>query len=468
MARYAMFIKKWGKLFELKTLRGIINMKSLFSFPRKDDNMGKDLKGKELGEGFRQKKNGIYSARFVNRFGERIEIYERNLSVLKDKFNKAIYEDNMKLNIINSKVSLDEWYIKWLTEHKYKVIRNSTKIIYENIYSKYISPVLGKMKLGDITHLQIKSLINNVDKKGLGFETQNKIRILLLDMFNKAMIDELVNKNPAKGIKLVRNVNEDSGKDIRTLSLEEQALFFECCKGTFYDNLFVVAITTGLRCGEITALTMDDIDFDKGEISITKTLLYQKLDNDNKKTFQLHPPKTKSSIRTIPINRQCEIALKKQILQKAVITSKSPKSPIKGFNNLLFTTKFNTPINAQIYSDAIKAIISEINLTRDELEEIEPFSSHCFRHTFATRCIECNIQPKTVQAYLGHASLQMTMDLYVKTFDDHKKEEMIKFENSIDTSFLSSPDHIEEKYNKLIDDVKNSKNVVKFRHDKMA
>lgn len=430
--------------------------------------MGKDLKGKEIGEGFRQKNGGIYTARFVNRFGERQELYDRNLSALKDKFNKAIYEDKMKLNIVNSKITLDEWYVKWLTEHKYNVIRNTTKAIYENIYTKHISQVLGKRHLGDITHLQIKSLINNADKKGLGFETQNKIRILLLDMFNKAMIDDLVNKNPSRGIKLIRSENEDSGKDIRVLSKEEQAEFFECCRGTFYDNLFVVAITTGLRCGEITALTLDDIDFDKGEISITKTLLYQKLDDDVKKTFQLHPPKTRSSVRVIPINRQCEIALKKQILQKKVVASKSPKNPIDGFENLLFTTKYNTPINAQIYSDAIKAIVNEINLTRDELEEIEQFSSHCFRHTFATRCIESDIQPKTVQAYLGHATLQMTMGLYVKTFDEYKKDEMKKLESTIDTTFITNDSYIEEKYNKFVSQVQNEKKVVKFHRENMA
>jgi integrase len=431
--------------------------------------MGKNLKGKELGEGINQKKNGIYTARFTNRFGERKQIYNRDLKLLKDDLNKAIYEDKMKLNIINNNIILDEWYLKWLTEHKYKVIRNSTKAIYESIFRKYISPELGKFTLGEITHLQIKTLINKVDKQGLGFETQNKIRIMLLDMFNKAMIDELVNKNPARGIKLIRNEDEDGGKEIRVLSIEEQAEFFECCKGTFYDNLFTVAICTGLRCGEITALTKNEIDFERMEISVTKTLLYQKLDDDTKKTFQLHPPKTKSSVRTIPINKQCEIALKKQFMQKEVIASKSPKQALKGFEDLIFTTKYNTPINAQIYSDAIKAIVNEINLCKDVLEEMETFSSHCFRHTFATRCIENDIQPKTLQNYLGHATLKMTMDLYVKTFDEHKHEEMKKLENSLDTSFIVNNELIEEKYNKMLEEEKkNTKKVVKFKVKKMA
>jgi integrase len=305
--------------------------------------MGKDLKGKELGEGLRQRKDGIYSARFTNRFGKRVETYNRNLKNLKIEFNKAIYEDNMELNIIDNKITLDEWYEKWLTVHKYNIIRNSTKLIYQNIFIKYISPTLGNFPISEITHLQVKKLINDIDRKGLGFETKNKVRILLGDMFSKAIVDELMKKNPAKGIKIIRSDEEDSRKDIKVLSLEDQALFYECCKGTFYDNLFIVAVCTGLRCGELAALTENDIDFEKNEIRVSKTLLYQKLDEDIKKTFHLHPPKTKTSYRKVPMIEPCINALTKQLYQKNVIASKSPKTQPEGLEKLIVYNKIQYP-----------------------------------------------------------------------------------------------------------------------------
>lgn len=397
--------------------------------------MGKDRKGKELGTGIFQRKDGRYVGRYIDRFGKRKTLYNYNLKELKEKYLKAIYEDKMKLNILDNKLTLNEWYEKWLSEHKYNIIRNSTRLVYQNIFAKYISPELGELRISEITHLQVKQLINDVDRKGLGFETKNKIRILLGDMFNKAIIDDLAKKNPAKGIKVFRNDEEDGGKDIRVLSLEEQSLFFECSKGTFYDNLFTVAVCTGLRCGELAALTENDIDFDKNEIKVTKTLLYQKLDDDTKKTFQLHPPKTKTSYRKVPMIEPCINALKKQIIQKNVIASKSPKSPPKGLEDLLFTTKYNTPFNSQIMIDAIKKIVEEINLCCDELEAIEPFSSHCFRHTFATRCLENGVKPKIIQELLGHASLQMTMDLYVHATEEEKHKEIQKI-----NGFLLSTD----------------------------
>ena len=120
--------------------------------------------------------------------------------------------------------------------------------------------------------------------------------------------------------------------------------------------------------------------------------------------------------------------------------------PLEGFENLLFTTKYGTPICNQILLDAIKRIIEEINLCRDELEQFEIFSPHCFRHTFATRCFEAGIQPKTVQTYLGHATLQMTMDLYTSVLGNHRQEEMQKLENVLNDVFECVDNNIEEKF----------------------
>jgi len=417
--------------------------------------MGKNLKGKELGTGIIQRKDEIYCARYVDRFGKRKVMYNRSLRDLKAALNDSIYEDKNKMNICDDKITLDEWYKKWLEIHKYKVIRENTKRHYVQVYEKHISPNLGKFKLNEITQLQIKGLIKKLDKAGYKYETKNKVKILLLDMFNKAMIDDFASKNPARGIKITR----DEEKDIRVLTQDEQVTFFDACKGTFYDNLFTVAVSTGLRPGEICALRAEDIDFDKAEISVVRTLLYQKLDGDTKKTFHIELPKTKTSIRKVPINKQCSVALKKQIMQKNVLMSKSNAKPLEGYKDLLFTTKYSTPINAQIYCDAIKAVVDEINLCRDDLEQFEMFSGHCFRHSFATRCFEAGIQPKTVQNYLGHATLQMTMDLYTSVLEDYKKEEMSKLEIVLDSVSNSSDDLVEKTYEKTMAQMNNVVNM---------
>jgi integrase len=391
--------------------------------------LGKDLNGKELGKGITQKKNGIYEARFNNRFGKRISVTGRNLKDVKRRYNECIYDDQKELNI-REYIKLDDWFTKWMNVYKYDVVRENTKRIYSEVYRKHISPNLGNIAIQNITQLQIKELINKLKKEGYQYETQNKVKVMLSDMFNRAMNDEFVKRNPAKGVAVYKSKD----KEVQVLSVEDQSDFFNCCKGTFYDNFFNVALHTGMRVGELAALRMKDVDFDNNVIHVTRTLVYQKYENDDKKTFHFENPKTETSKRDIPINKICELALKKQFLQKRNIANKAPasKKVEDEFSDLLFTTKFNTPINAQIMCDAIKSIVNEINIMRDPIDEMRTFSCHCFRHTFATRCFEAGIKAKTVQSYLGHASLKMTMDLYTSVLSEHMSIEMNKLENELE------------------------------------
>lgn len=221
-----------------------------------------------------------------------------------------------------------------------------------------------------------------------------------------------------------------------------------------------------MRVGELAALRWSDIDWEKRVIHVTRTLVYQKYEGDGKKTFHFEAPKTRTSKRDIPITKQCEIALKKQFVQKEVVASKAPvtKKVKQEYVDLLFTTKFNTPINSQIVCDAIKKIVDEINPMRDPLEEIERFSCHCFRHTFATRCFEAGIHPKTVQAYLGHATLQMTMDLYTSVMPKHSLNEISKMSAKLEQLDEISFEISDERYKNAV----AKQNVISIRGDSMV
>ena len=208
--------------------------------------MGKDLYGRELGPGFGQRKNGQYYARFDNRFGVRQTLYSTDLLELRDRYNTAVYENKKKMNVVDDGTTLDDFFDIWINEYKYKIICENTRQGYQTVYRKHISPTLGKRTLMEITSLMVRALINNLDKRGYGYETKNRVRIMLLDIFDKALTDNYVNRNPVKGIRLIR----DEKKEIRVLTKEEQVDFFECAAGTFYYNLFVVAVETGLRPGD--------------------------------------------------------------------------------------------------------------------------------------------------------------------------------------------------------------------------
>ena len=398
--------------------------------------MGKDLNGKELGEGFRQRKDGAYSARFVNRFGKRKELYGATFKEVKNKLKNAQLEDARLSNVVNSKIILEEWYEKWFRVYKLPVIRRSSAMYYKYIYEYLIRPVIGSKKLVELTQIEVLNTLTIAKEKGYGYEVLNKMKILMVDMLNRAMQDDFVNKNVARGVPLpIRRVGT---RKIKALSIEDQEAFFECAAGTFYYPAYVVAINTGLRPGELFALTEKDIDFKRKTISVSKTLTYQPEEDGKQKEFRIGPPKTDASVREVPLNEAAEKALLKQRIIHQIISRKQIKKT--NYPDLLFTTKFGTPLNIEIFNQSVKRIIEEVNLSRDALDQIENFGGHTFRHTFATRCFEAGIQPKTVQAYLGHASLSMTMDLYTAVMPDYKKQEIQKLNIDIAPSDIKQYD----------------------------
>lgn len=371
--------------------------------------MGKDLKGKELGVGLSQRKDGLYQARYSDRWGKRKTIYGKNLRELRKELAEAI-AGNENYTSIKDEITLDRWFDRWMEVYKEKSIRPNTKREYTHIYKKNISPYLGSKMINSLVKSDIQRLIDRASDNNYAYERQNKIKVILRDMLQRAIEDNLIVNNPANGIKL------RADKEVKTKSLtsDEQAVFFDYCRNTFYDNLFNIAVNTGLRPGELFALQTSDIDLENGFIDINKTLVYQKYLDDDKKTFHVEPPKTKQSYRKVPINSICRKYMEEQMKLKDVVSQKRPKQQ----NDYLFVTKFNTPLNSVIYSDAIKAVIRQINLTRAFDNQFEIFSGHTFRHTFATRCFENGIDAKVVQSYLGHASLKMTMDLYTHVTEE--------------------------------------------------
>ena len=371
--------------------------------------MGKDLKGKELGVGLSQRKDGVYQGRYKDRFNKIKYIYGTKLSEVKKELAVAIAE-NIQFTSIRDDIKLDDWFNRWIEVYKKKSVRPNTLREYTHIYNKNISPFLGNRNINSFVKSDIQTLIDKIADDNYKYERQNKIKVILNDMFSRAIEDDLMIKNPAKGVKL----RADKELKAFTLTAKQQIEFLEASKGTFYDNLYNVAVNTGLRPGELFALTPNDIHLDEGYIDVNKTLVYQKYLDDKCKTFHIEPPKTNQSYRQVPINSECIKYLEKQFELKDIVKCKRPKEQ----NNYLFVTSYNTPLNSQIYSDSIKAIVKQINLARSFDNEFPVFSGHTLRHTFATRCFEAGVQAKVVQSYLGHATLKMTMDLYTHVTEE--------------------------------------------------
>lgn len=376
--------------------------------------MGKSLNGKELGNGISQRKDGLYQARFINRFGKRQTIYAKTLNEVRHKLRTEQYNDEKAINVVDKNMTLDEWFDIWLSTCK-KNCRSSTKGSYITHY-KRIQEELGWRKLTSLNLIVMQEAFNKLKTDN----ARKNSKKILVDMLNRAVDTDLLVKNVAKQINTV--IAKEEKKERRVLTIRETELFLEQAKGTFYENLFILALETGLRVGELSALQWEDIDFKKKVIHVRHTLCY--FSKNGKYVFEMHDTKTNNGKRTIPLTAKAINSLKCQKLQKQEIILKG-KTAKEEFQNLVFVTKNNQPTQQFLINQCMQLVIQNINKAGIDFS---PFTLHTLRHTFATRAIECGMNPKTLQKLLGHGTLQMTMDLYCHATEDTLFLEMEKFE----------------------------------------
>ena len=384
--------------------------------------MGKSLTGKELGQGISQRKDGRYQARFTNRFGKRQTIYGKTLNEIRQKLRTEQYEDEKQINVISSDMTLDEWFEIWMDTCKNNC-RDSSRQNYRVSYNR-IRNSLGWRKLNGLNLIVLQQAFNELKSDALRRDTKKT----LVDMLNKAIDSDLLHKNAAKQINTI--VTKDSKpEEQRVLKLEETDLFLEAASHYRYFNEFSLALETGMRIGEIIGLKWSDIDFANRTIYVKRTLVYIICeDKDDPKygkwRFDFHEPKTDKGRRKIPMTLKAYQILKKQLLWKRGIEAKGHKAP-EGFEDLVFTTTKNTPISPRDTTVVMKYISKRI---ASKEPQFEPLTPHTLRHTFATRCIERGMNPKTLQIILGHSTVHITLNLYCHVTDDTLISEMCKFE----------------------------------------
>ncbi|MCD8397942.1 MAG: site-specific integrase [Lachnospiraceae bacterium] len=379
--------------------------------------MGKSLNGKELGKGLSQRKDGLYQARFVNRFGVRQTIYAPKLNEVRKKLREEQYRDEKEINVVDTKITLDEWYTTWMTTCKCNC-RDSTKRTYETYYNR-IKADLGWRKLSTLNLITIQNAFNKLSTDAARKDSKR----VLVDMLDKAVDSDLLIKNVAKQVNTV--VSKEEPKERRVLTIPETELFLKQADGTFYYNMYVLALETGMRIGELCGLMWSDIDFSKNVLYVKHNLCY--FSKNGKYVFEMHDTKTKSGVRTIPLTQKAVKVLNSQKLQKQKIVSKG-KTAESEYCDLVFVTKNNKPTQQFIVQECMELIIKNIQINHPEFERFTP---HTFRHSFATRAIENGMQPKTLSKILGHKTLQMTMDRYCHVTDDTLFSEMKKMESSL-------------------------------------
>ncbi len=362
-----------------------------------------------LGAGVRKRTDGTFEKRF-SIGGKRYSVYGKNTKELslkeqdiRKKIEAGLYTDNRNL-------TLDGYFKEWIAGKRGSIKGNTAKW-YASYYKCNISPSMGSMKLQKIERRQVAAFQKELSEGDLSIQTCNNILKILKVILNDAVADEIIAKNPAEGIKPLKNVSAKAAETYhRALTEQEQKDFMHEMADDYYYEFVAFLLCTGMRFGEAAALTWSDIDHKQNVIHVTKTVTFNE---DNTRTTGT--PKSAAGQRDIPMNDAIKGILAKQRKKQSMII------PISGAERLVFVSVYGKMVNNCAVNRAISGALTRLE---EKGRPIERFTAHAMRDTFATRYIEQGGNPQTLKTILGHSSLAMTMDLYSHVLPNTKQKEM--------------------------------------------
>ena len=343
--------------------------------------------------------------------------YCKTLTEAKEALEDMKYEVKHGMKGKEKKDTLDAWFEEWLDTYK-SDCKESTLNFYRNVYRRYISPVFGKSKVKDLKTTQIQRFTNRM-AKDFSKTTTSTVNFLLYDCLKQAKQLHMINVNPMSDTSVPRFKPQERKK---ALTADQVMQFMDYAKANkcSYYSIYRMLSLTGCRIGEILGLEWDNVDFDAESIYIKQTLIYMPSTG-----FYFDEPKSDAGKRRIRMKKGGELynLLKARRVEQLEQRLKAHGywKPLKGFENLVFTTEVGTPHHDTNVRKRMKVLIERM---REQGYDIPDFTPHTLRHCYATRALENGMQPKTLQKVLGHSTFQTTMDLYADCMDSTINDEM--------------------------------------------
>ena len=326
----------------------------------------------------------------INEANEKADAYINDIkNGLVNNYEYAIFSELMSV-----------WLFDFL--HKSSKIKPSTFQRYEGIYRKYIknSDIAG-LKLKDCNTIKLQKFFNNLSNT-YSYTQLRYLCDVMRNFFNWCIDSGYILKNPCLKIEIKGNKSEiikrKKENKIEILSEDEIEKIKEYIKGTEFELLFLLDLSTGLREGELLALTWNDIDLTKKTLRIEKSIkevyVYDDENNRHIETI-VQVPKTMTSFRTIPI--------------PSTIISKLKK--VKNKNRIIFHDENMNYLKAKNVSYKWKKVLKDCNIPHKKF--------HSIRHTYASTLLKNGVDIQTVAELMGHSAIAITQ-IYLHSTSDQK------------------------------------------------
>lgn len=358
-------------------------------------------------ENIYKRKDGRWEGRYIKGYhdgkAKYVSVYAHTYNEVHRKLINAV--NNAPEFTAEPEIKMSGILYEWLDFQK-DYVKKSTFSTYYRIIHSHIDPMLGHLNSQEINTPLIEGLLMEKLKNGRLDGTGGLSNKTVKDMV--IIIKSVINYAKSKGINLnagglTLKLKEKKGK-IKTLSNTEQAKLLQYVKTDMDFNKagILLCLYTGLRIGEVCALRWSDICLESGIIKVTKTL--QRIGNiddkaERKTILIIDTPKSVSSIREIPLP-----SLIIDLLKKLECNT----------NAYFLTGSENKIIEPRTYENIFKSY-----LKRSGIKET---NFHSLRHTFATRCIECGVDIKSLSEILGHSDIKITLNTYVHPTMNMKRD----------------------------------------------
>jgi len=358
------------------------------------------------GENIYKRKDGRWEGRYIK--GRKPDrkpvfgyVYDRKYNLCKEKLAKARSQHTRHTTIkMCGTGTVAEYMDYWLHAIRQPQVKPSTFSNYAAILEKWIKPYLGNNKLSQMGKEDVQCFINILSEQELSAGSVHNIFRVLSAAMKKAKEYEYICENPCEGADLPEPVK----KEARLLTMQEQKRL-EAAAGADKDGLVILlSLYTGLRVGELCALTWEDVDLKQGILHVSRTIRRIQCfvpDVQTKTVLVTGAAKSRQSVRTIPLPA-CILKLFKEHRKNT-----GGEYVFEYHGHLLEPRTLQYRFKALLR----KADLPDINF-------------HALRHTFATRCMELGFDVKTLSEILGHASAKMTLDRYGHSQMAHKQAAM--------------------------------------------
>lgn len=405
-----------------------------------------DPQGRRLykGESYR-KSDGRYVYRYTI-LKKTYSIYASTLKELRQKEKEVEKRRGQGLKSTNQ--TLNSLFYEYMED---KNLKHTTRMNYLYMWEKFVKNSLGLRNVKDITPDDIDRFYRKLLRKDkektegtLSISTLDTLHTVIHPTLQKAVRKRLIPSNPAYG--LMKDLKQEGYKKTKrySLSLEDQTRFLNYIRESkTYSRwypIFVIALGTALRVGELVGLRWEDILFDTNEISVNHQLVYSlerpsDPDNPRPKTLKdgdspncrlfITTPKTEQGVRVIHMFPEVREALLE-------LYNKRPKETpvIDGYTHFIFINRQKGVQTPSTLNRVIERIVRDFNEEEDEralkeereAKHLPKFSCHVLRHTACTRLFEAGADMTFMKNFMGHADIQTTMDIYTDLLPEKAKE----------------------------------------------